>query len=567
MSGPASAWTLALTALRLWSLDPSGLGGMVIRARHGPVRTAFAELVRDWAPSTVQDITPDVPDETLFGGVDLGATLAAGHPVHRMGALNERNRIFSLTSAERVRPGLAARLGQGLDQARGHALLAWDEGTEDDPAPPSALTTRLAFRVDLTECRWSDTVGLWDAPDPGPAPQENTEAVIKWLSDIADGLGVTDPRAVLFALKAARAHGRLRHTPILEDEDLAIATTLVLLPRATRLPQVHAEETEPAHPPPPEADPSDQTQAEDGQSKEQEIPQDLTLDAIAARLPANLLDQLRAQAARARMPQTASGGGQGQRQQGNRRGRPLPPRPGRPDGRTRVDLVATLRTAAPWQRLRRASAPEGMEHRQVLVRASDLRFRRVENRSDRVLIFSVDASGSTALTRLAEAKGAIELLLAQAYARRDHVALIAFRGQGAEVLLPPTRSLVQAKRRLSALPGGGGTPLADGLRSAFELARQSWGRGLTPSLAVLTDGKANIALDGMPDRSKAQGDVEAWATAIRAKAIPSIVIDTANRPQARAEALSQAIGGTYLPLPRADAERLSSAIGTVLEPR
>ncbi|MEO1548840.1 MAG: magnesium chelatase subunit D [Pseudomonadota bacterium] len=572
MSGAASAWSLAVAALRLWSVDPSGLGGLVVRARHGPVREAYMALARAWCPRPWTDITPDVPDGTLFGGIDLGATLAAGRPVHSMGLLNERNRMISLTGAERMRPALAARLALGLDAHRGHGMLAWDEGSEEDAAPPQALTARLAFHVDLRDVRWTDTLETGapeDAPPPAaaPLPVSDQSDEIARIMTIAAGFGVDDPRAALFCLSAARAHARLAHRSHIAEEDLAQAATLVLLPRATRVPNLDTSQDPPPPPPPSTPDGETEDQHDALESQSQSPPLDLTLEAIAARVPENLLDQLRAQAARARLPQAPSGGGQGQRQQGNRRGRPLPPRPGRPDGRARVDLVATLRAAAPWQRLRRRSLPEGQDARGVLVRATDLRLRRVETRSDRVLIFSVDASGSTALSRLAEAKGAIELLLAQAYARRDHVALIAFRGQRAEVLLPPTRSLVQAKRRLASLPGGGGTPLADGLRSAFELARQTWGRGMTPSLAVLTDGKANIALDGGADRVRAQGDVEAWATAIRTQAIPAIVIDTANRPQARARALSDAIGGTYLPLPRADASRLSSAIGTVLEPR
>ncbi len=111
--------------------------------------------------------------------------------------------------------------------------------------------------------------------------------------------------------------------------------------------------------------------------------------------------------------------------------------------------MATLRAAAPWQTIRRrATGRDGV----LELRPDDIRLKQAQERSDRLLIFTVDASGSAALARLAEAKGAVELLLAQAYARRDHVALVAFRGAGAEVLLPPTRSLVHTKRRLAALP-------------------------------------------------------------------------------------------------------------------
>ena len=81
------------------------------------------------------------------------------------------------------------------------------------------------------------------------------------------------------------------------------------------------------------------------------------------------------------------------------------------------------------------------------------------------------------MQRLAEVKGAIELLLVDCYVRRDSVALIAFRGKTAELVLPPTRSLARAKRVLAGLPGGGGTPIASGLEAALALAdrvRRHW---------------------------------------------------------------------------------------------
>ena len=169
------------------------------------------------------------------------------------------------------------------------------------------------------------------------------------------------------------------------------------------------------------------------------------------------------------------------------------------------------------------------------------------------------------MARLAEAKGAVELLLAQAYARRDHVALIAFRGTTAEVLLPPTRSLVQTKRRLAALPGGGATPLAAGLQAAMELADQARRRGLTPTIALLTDGRANIALDGSANRAMAATDALKLARALRVTGVDGIVIDTGNRPEPGLKTLSQTLGGTYLALPRADAKRLSVAMSAVLD--
>jgi len=202
----------------------------------------------------------------------------------------------------------------------------------------------------------------------------------------------------------------------------------------------------------------------------------------------------------------------------------------------------------------------------VHIRPSDLRIRRFQERNERVLIFAVDASGSAALARLAEAKGAVELLLARAYAKRDHVALIAFRGTGAELILPPTRSLVQTKRRLAGLPGGGGTPLAAALQLAHETAVRARSKGLTPVLALLTDGRANIALDGTPGRARAEAEAEVAAKVWARAGFPGVVIDTATRPQDGLRKLTTLLGAAYLPLPRANAERLSSALEAALAP-
>ena len=162
---------------------------------------------------------------------------------------------------------------------------------------------------------------------------------------------------------------------------------------------------------------------------------------------------------------------------GGLRGRQVGTRRGDPRGGGRLDLVETLRAAAPWQPLRRRAddarraaathtAPHTAPQPRVLVRPDDFRIRRLFEPAGTTAIFVVDASGSSAVNRMAEAKGAVELLLAESYARRDEVALIAFRGAQAEILLPPTRAIAAAKRALAALPGGGGTPLASAIDRA-----------------------------------------------------------------------------------------------------
>ncbi len=175
-------------------------------------------------------------------------------------------------------------------------------------------------------------------------------------------------------------------------------------------------------------------------------------------------------------------------------------------------------------------------------------------------IFAVDASGSAALERLAEAKGAVESLLAECYVRRDRVALVAFRGRGADLLLVPTRSLVRAKRALASLPGGGGTPLAAGIEAAGRLAAAERRSGRSPVVLLLTDGRANVARSGAPGRAQAAADALAAARALAAEGTRALVIDTAARPQDSARALAAAMAARYLPMPLADAARLTQAV-------
>jgi magnesium chelatase subunit D len=226
----------------------------------------------------------------------------------------------------------------------------------------------------------------------------------------------------------------------------------------------------------------------------------------------------------------------------------------------RLDVIETLRAAAPWQPLRRRERGEALRGPRVDVRRDDFRIVKRKQPSQTTTVFVVDASGSSALHRLAEAKGAVELLLAQCYVRRDRVALVAFRGQGAQLLLPPTRSLTRAKRSLAQLPGGGGTPLAAGLDAAYTLIEGLRRRGETTVIVVMTDGRANVARDGGHGRQQAEADALASARRLRAAGALGVLVDTSPRAQPVARELAAAMDALYLPLPHADARQLSQAL-------
>jgi len=302
--------------------------------------------------------------------------------------------------------------------------------------------------------------------------------------------------------------------------------------------------------PPPEENKAQDTASDPENSATQDapLPQDMLIDAIKAHLPPDLLASLMSRPAKAI---TSTGMGFGLRQKSNQRGRPKPPRLGRPSGQDRIDVLTSVRCAAPWQPLRRRHAPTRSG---VIIYPSDLHVQRFENRTERLVIFVVDASGSAAMNRMGEAKGAVELMLAHAYTKRDYVSLIGFRDTRADVLLPPTRSLVQTKKNLAALAAGGGTPLALGIDAALALAITARRSGKAASIAVLTDGKGNIDLNGNAGRQNAMQDATLVARKALGLHIPTLFIDCGRRANPELATLADTMQGKYINLPRANAQ-------------
>ncbi|MCJ2093855.1 magnesium chelatase subunit D [Methylobacterium sp. J-072] len=553
---PQNIWPDALRAARLLATDPHGFGGAVLRAGPGPVRERWLDSLRAMLPPETpwRRLPPGIGDDSLLGGLDLAATLAAGRPVARAGLLAEADGgLIVVPMAERLPPGIAARLAGALDTGTASesparfGLVLLDEG-EGDETVSDALADRLAFRIDLTGLGVAacDTPAVATDFDPGD-PEADP---LGTLCRLAEALGVASLRGPILAARVARALAA--EEPVGTDAIMA-AARLVLAPRATRLPapeEVMPEEAE-APPPPPAEDglPEDATDPAPADAAE-----DRVLEAVRAAIPAKLLDQLLAGGVRL----SAAKAGRVGQPAASRTGRPIGSRRGDPR-RGRLDLLATLRAAAPWQGLRRAAG----ETRPIVVRRDDLRIRILRQRTETTTVFCVDASGSAALERLAEAKGAVELLLAEAYVRRDRVALVAFRGAGAELVLPPTRSLTRAKRGLSGLPGGGGTPLAAGIDAALSVALGVRRSGSRPVIVLLTDGRANVARSGEGGRARAGAEALQAARALRTAGMPALVIDTGARGEG-ARAVADAMAARYLVLPRADAGLLSAAVRAAL---
>ena len=592
-------WADAQLAAELLAIDPAGLGGLCLRARAGPVRDRWLAQLRAALPPDrpPRRMPSHISESRLLGGLDLAATLAAARPVVQRGLLAESDGgLVLIPMAERLSPTTQAHLCAALD--RGEVLLereglalrcdarigvvALDEGIDDEERLGGALRDRLAFELDLSELRLPTPLGA--APDAVlvrprvEAAQARLGAVeidadtLEGLCAAAMTLGIESLRASQFAARVARVAAAREGRSSVSEADAALAARLVFAPRATRLPPSPQEAETDAEPPSqadqePSPDPSPPPPAEDSaerdESASEELPagplEDLLLAAAQAAIPEGLLERLRA-AERTRT-RIASQGRSGALRQSLTRGRPAGARRGDPRSGLRLNLIETLRAAAPWQPLRRAQAICVQRvARRVEIRREDFHVTRYKQRQQTTTIFVVDASGSSALNRLAEAKGAVELLLAECYVRRDQVAVIAFRGPGAELLLPPTRSLVRAKRSLAGLPGGGGTPLAAGLDAGRVLGEQLRRRGETAVLVLLTDGRANIARDGRGSRALAEQEARESARALGASGMQIIFIDTSPRPQAEAQRLAADMAARYLALPHADARAVSAVV-------
>lgn len=542
----------ATWAAGLLALCGEEMGGALISEE---AEESFVAAYKAAAPDQpVHAVPASVAIEALNGALDLAETLAMGRPIHSPGLLNRDEPLtLLLRRAERLDPSCAAAIADALDR-RSILLLAITTTREDDEPVAQRLMDRLPFCVvERAEAVWT--------PDAIYAARNLLAGVtiapawIDELVNVAMMLAIAAPRAAIQAVEVARALAALRGAAAVGEDDVTQAARLVYAPRAQQLPPPPDEDQETEQPPPQDR----QSQAEAVQSlPEQPENAEIIVEAVKASLPEHILADLVSGQGRKgagrnmKINAPRKGNGQRGRKTGQRRATSL--------ARQRLDVLATLRTAAPWQPVRRKLYGGD----RVTVLRDDFRVARIKQRNEATAIFAVDASGSTAFQRLAEAKGAVESVLAECYVRRDKVALVSFRSKTADVLLPPTRSLERAKRALTSMPGGGGTPLASALDQVFALALQVKRGGGTPTIIMLTDGRANVTRDGEGNKVKALEETMASARLLAAEGIDAMVIDVSPEPKHHARALADAMHARYLPMPRAGAHDIARPVNQAL---
>ncbi|MFZ9162151.1 MAG: VWA domain-containing protein [Burkholderiaceae bacterium] len=603
----AQALTPESLALCAFLAQPARYGGILIRsARPGPVRQAFEALLRrmvnvsDTASGLrLARLPASTPSETLRPSLDVVQTLAAREPIYDPGWIDcHRDCIVLVSMAERIEPALAQELAQALDQRR-LLLVLLEESVGDEPGVPPILFDRMPLVVvqdrllppEQSTDEWvrqlEQVIQAWPVSAHGRLELSSDQ----WrrLAAIASVLDIPSLRPLLATGRLAidltrQASPRARKV---SDERVDQALVAGLVPHARRWPEQVPDQGNDDQQPSAEASESDDPGHSHDQPQETDQSQAPVQGALeqSSTHHQNQQDHHDQQAVEAALvdlqrgllgahgmdPRRPMRSGQARREGGRAGQRSWHPSRGR---RLRVTAwkrgqparqlawVKVLERALPLQDMRRRVSPS--EDR-LLLMPSDLRIWRRQHRRPLTTIFLVDASGSMAATRLAEAKGAVQTLLAECYVRRDQVALMSFGGQGVRVNLPPTRSLVAAKRALTALPGGGASPVAAGLQAVIRLVDRLAQQGEDATIVVLSDGRANVCLDGEVNRTLAGQQAERAARALASQALRAIWIDASPRPEQAAQVLAHAMAADYYPLPFASASQIHGLVSSVMK--
>ena len=543
--------------LTVSGIDPS-LGSLSINSNYSTVREAFlSNLLSLLKPKRLKKIYPFQNPTDFAKSINMIDTLTFGMPKYNNDIFSSSNIALILTNTEKMQKGLATFLRDKIKSNKDKFFIALDE-SEGSDVSRADLSDYLIFSINLDGTRYKDlkkvTINRKKISEArnNLATVEVNKRELDYLIASSEMFSISNMHTIFCTLKVAKAICAYKGEKRVSREDINLAISLSMIHKAKQIPEFQQEEKAKSAENERLRD-NDESKANNSELNSED--KKMLIDALKISLPNNLIESLLSKNSQTiRVTESA---GSGERNNNFSAGRPIPSISRKYSSDKRIDLMGTLTRAIPWQKLRSSSVTK---NRKIIIYPQDIMIKRFEKQSERLLIFLVDASGSNAIGRLAEAKGAIEILLSDAYAKRDNVALISFSGLKADPLLLPTKSLVTAKKKLSSLPGGGATPLAKGLLEAFKMADAARSRSIKPIIILLSDGRGNITLDGLGDRVKAIEDTTYIASLIKRNAINNIFIDTSRRKTPMADELARELNGHYFQLPMANSSSISKAV-------
>ena len=563
-------------------------GGLLVSGEKGTGKSTLARAARSLIDAPWSEVPVSVTEDRLFGSVDAEAAIKNGERRLLPGLIDEADggvlyiddvnllREDLLSSILTIRETGEYRLERdGISASREThftvlAVMAPESGTlsssaldrfgmfvetpslDDEENRMTIVRRVLDFERDEKKfaASWSEETAaikekLAAARDILPNV-EVTDAMIKLSAVYTLKANVAGHRADIYLIEAARAIAALAGRKYLLPKDLERAAEFVLPHRMRKPPESEAAPPEENNaPPPPQTDkeppppeemfnqqdeltPPPRTDTEEHEGSDERDKEDESManpqtesgervDAADTRVK---LPPMWIEPPKSRRP-TKGSGKRSNTKTDEKQGRYV--RAELPRTKTSdIAFDATLRAAAPYQRFREKN---GMA---LAIRKEDIRSKVREKRTGNIFLFVVDASGSMgARERMKTVKGVIFKILLEAYQKRDRVGMIAFRKSHAEVLLPVTRSVDFAQKKLASMPTGGKTPLAKGLLKTEDVLDMIYRQDAQqdPVVLLITDGRATSPIEKGGD---AVADAMGEATRIGKRGLPIAVIDTEN---------------------------------------